>query len=270
MLAQHPQVFTVPETHYFRKIRGRFGDRAAGPFVSPRAASRALDSLVAAVAASARPSVPRWWPFKQRYVRSFVSVMDDGASRYGATVWVEKSPIHLHHLEEITEAVPGVGFVHLARDGRDVVASLVNLCELEPDLWVPQLLPDQPRSSERRTLIDAAVARWNADFNRSLEWQGSRSHFHVTYDGLVDALRPTLEGIAAFLEIPYDPAMERHWESADEVVGPRREKQHMAKTFQPLEDRRLHRFRTFFTESEQERIVAGLTGGGDTGAVAHS
>jgi hypothetical protein len=57
--------------------------------------------------------------------------------------------------------------------------------------------------------------------------------------------------------------MERHWDAAAEVVGPRAGLSHMQKTFQPLEDRRLRLFPVVFTPTEQERVMASLLLGGD-------
>ncbi len=263
MLAQHPSVFTVPETHYFLKLRGRLAGRPVGPMVSPRSAARALDGLANAAALATRPSVPRWWPLVDRYGRAFVGVMDAGAQARASSLWIEKSPIHLHHMVEIARYVPEARFLHMLRDGRDVVASLVDLCEREPDRWVPQLISGNVDVPSRGMLIHAAAARWNGDLNLSLACRGRRGHHLLTYESLVEDSRATLAGVAAFLRIEYDAAMERHWESADEVVGPRREMQHMEKTFQPLEDRRLQRFTAVFSAEEQEWVTGLLDHNGD-------
>ena len=261
MLAQHPDVFTVPETHYFLKIRGRLADRTVGPLVSPRAAARSLDALARAAQVD-RPPLARWWPTVGRYVSAFTTVMDAGAKRAGASHWLEKSPIHLHYLDEIDRAVPDAQFVHLVRDGRDVVASFVNLCEREPELWIPQLLSNEERPT-RTELIRAATARWNEDVATSIGRMGDVKHFAVTYAELIEQPRATLQSIAGFLGLPYDTAMERHWESAAEVVGHRGEKEHMANTFRPLQDRRLERFQEVFSEDERADVVGLLRSGGD-------
>lgn len=261
MIAQHPAVLTVPETHYFRKVRGRMAKRSAGPFVSPRAAARVLDNL-AEVAKVERPSLPRWWPLRGAYNKAFPRVMDRGAEAANAELWLEKSPVHLHYIEEIGRFVPDAIFLHLLRDGRDVVASLVDLCEREPDLWVPQLIP-HVRRADRPELIAAAADRWNADISRSaVHRENADVHCLVTYEALVRAPAATLSQIATFLGLPYDSAMERHWESADDVVGHRRNQAHMEKTFKPLEDRRLVRFSQLFDDAEQRHVTELLHGGG--------
>lgn len=45
----------------------------------------------------------------------------------GKQVGADKTPHHVLHLERIASAVPGVKFVHLVRDGRDVALSLAAL-----------------------------------------------------------------------------------------------------------------------------------------------
>jgi LPS sulfotransferase NodH len=44
--------------------------------------------------------------------------------RSGATLFVEKTPGHAQHLDEIASVYPDAWFVHIVRDGRDVARSL--------------------------------------------------------------------------------------------------------------------------------------------------
>ncbi|HEX2403742.1 MAG TPA: sulfotransferase, partial [Acidimicrobiia bacterium] len=255
MVAQHPRVFTIPETHYFHKIRGRLASRSVGPLVSPRAAARALDSLVEAVDSGLpRPQVPRWWLSRGRYCRAFFGVLDRAAAARGAEVWLEKSPIHLHYLEEIMRFAPVARFVHLLRDGRDVVASLVDLCERDGERWIPQLLPLYQGVPDRSTLIRAAADRWNSDIGLSLRHLGDPGHVIVSYEALIDNPPAVLGDLCSFMSLDYHEAMLRPWEAANEVVGWRRGMAHMERTFHPLQDRRGQRYLTQFSQAEQEAV----------------
>lgn len=265
MIARHPAVFTFPETHYFRKIRGRFGERDLG-IVSPRAASRVLDGLVESIDGGARPSIPRWWLGTARYGQAFTETVDHAAASGGAMVWLEKSPIHLHHMSEIERVVPDVRFIHLVRDGRDVVASLFDVCERDAARWVPQLIPGTLTPS-RADLVDAATARWNGDIALTTARVNEPHHRVFRYESLIDNPRDVLTEICAFMGLNYDHAMERHWETADDVLGWRATLPHMEKTSQPLEDRRGKRFETIFTAGERSRIVGRLLYSGDPGEV---
>jgi len=263
MLAQHPAVFTFPESHYFGKIHGRFPSQSH--LVSPRAAARALDALAASLPeGTRRPLLPRWWIGLGGYARTFRNIVDDAATQQGREVWLEKSPIHLYHLETIKRYHAGVGILHILRDGRDVVASLVDLSLSDPVRWAPQIVGKGARTSGRVTLIAAAVARWNRDLGISLKHlDRSDTNLLFTYERLVERPRDTLSEICRFMGLEYDDAMERHWESAEDVVGWRSMFSHMDKVFTPVEDRRLRRFSVFFTPSEQEEIKSTLLYGGN-------
>ncbi len=112
-------------------------------------------------------------------------------------------------------------------------------------------------------LIEAAAARWNRDIALSVDCYGRRGHHVLTYESLIADPRTELQAVAAFFGLSYDPAMERNWESAEQVVGHRKDMQHMEKAFQPVEDRRRRRFTTVFSSGEQQRVIDMLTHGGD-------
>ncbi len=54
-----------------------------------------------------------------------------------ATVIVEKSPAHSHHVALIQKHLPDATFLHLVRDGRDVVASLQSASRGWGSYWAP-------------------------------------------------------------------------------------------------------------------------------------
>lgn len=262
MLAGHPNIFTFPESHFFHKIRGRLGNWPIRSAVSPRAATRSLDALLASVELETRPNVPRWWPGLGWYGRSFRAIVDEATQARGLDLWIDKSPIHLHYIEEIRQAIPGAKFVHLLRDGRDVVASLLEASRREPDRWIPQLLPRAKGNPNRDRLIDASTARWNEDLQRTLARLSDRDHYILVYEELLDMPQAALAALCDFLGVGFASSMIQHHDSARDVVGWRGDLPHMALVFHPLEDRRLIRFQGL-PEEEQMRIVANLDHAGD-------
>src|SRR5688572_4070232 len=45
------------------------------------------------------------------------------ARAQGKEIWCEKSPMHVHHLQLLSQAFPEAKFIHVIRDGRDCAAS---------------------------------------------------------------------------------------------------------------------------------------------------
>lgn len=262
MLAGHPEVYTLPETHFFQKISGRLPPKA--PVVSPRAASRVLDTVAMSLRQTAvRPRVPRWWLGRGRYAEALIALLDHAAMSASKSIWLEKSPVHLHYQGEIASRVPGVAFVHLLRDGRDVVASLVDVASKDPSRWVPQLLGRGGVRWNRSSILEAAVRRWNSDLEASLDRIGDASHLLVTYERLIEDPVSVLSMVCGFMGIRYHPDMAHHREIADEVIGWRRQLPHMKAVFAPLQDYRLARFRATLSVDEQRAVTSGLLFGGN-------
>jgi hypothetical protein len=57
------------------------------------------------------------------YTAVFTHVFDSIAAAAGKARWLEKTPSHIFHVDEIIADVPGVRFIELVRDPRDVLAS---------------------------------------------------------------------------------------------------------------------------------------------------
>jgi hypothetical protein len=263
MLAGHPKVFTFPETHFFQKIQGRL--RPEAPLVSPRAAARSLDHIrntLGSPVAQRRP--PRWWLGLGAYASAFQEVVDAAAGNQSCEVWLEKSPVHLHHLETITRYDKSAGIIHVMRDGRDVVASLVDLGLRDPEHWVSQLLGRGARNWARADLIRGAVARWNRDIGITISYRDRHPlQEWVIYEQLVESPATVLARACQLMGLEYHPDMERPWERADEVVGWRRSLPHMDRVFRPIERTPLQKFSSLFTDEEQGEITTALTHGGD-------
>lgn len=267
MLAQHPDVFSFPETHYFQKIHGRLNGRLTRRVVSPRAAARTLQHLHTTVGSG--PPAPRVaWPTVRAYARAFSAVVERATADAGRTVWVEKSPVHLRHLSDIQRFVRDARFVHILRDGRDVTASIYALCLTDPARWLPQVLGRQEAGilespAGRARVLDAVIERWNQDVATSLEHADDPDHILVRYEDLVADPRRCLERVCAGMDVAFDAAMLRHWEAAPRVVGFRSHAPHMQKAFRPIEVDHLRRYRSVFDGDQRTVVRRQLTAGGE-------
>lgn len=136
MLSRHPDVFSLHETYFFQALLGdmeyRWRDRDARPHqrwyhragLAHAAGRRRLRELERAYPVRARRGPV---PHKSRAcVQRFVRLLDDAAGQRQRTHWVEKSPGHLLFIDEILAGIPDARFVHVLRNGLDVVASVVD------------------------------------------------------------------------------------------------------------------------------------------------
>lgn len=125
------------------------------------------------------------------------------ASQAGKPRFADKTPRNVLHVALLAAAFPDARFVHLIRDGRDVVPSLVGL-DYFPDHYAEAVLYWSDRVRHGRSA------------GRLL---GPDRYHEVRYEELVADPEPTLQALCGFIDLPYDPAMLGYHERADEVVA---------------------------------------------------
>jgi Sulfotransferase family len=108
------------------------------------------------------------------------AALTDATVRPSHTRWCEKTPKNVSNIPAILGAVPGVRFVHLVRDGRDVVTSV------HPGKPGYHVDPD----------------RWVTDVQAGLEYENHGQVATVRYEDLVRDMEGTLTGLFGFLGEP--------------------------------------------------------------------
>lgn len=193
-LAAHPVVRSFPETHFFAAgdaRRHRFGLAS-----KDRAEAKVLRSFLHEVGAGHLEGlVPHRDPFYRAYCRAFTKILDRLTTEAGKRVWLEKTPRHLHWIPVIERTVPGARFIHLVREGKDVVASLYDVTHRHPEEWGGQ------RSVQR------CVERWNRDLETTLLYRDRPGHHVVRYEDFVDDPEGVLRDLCAFSGLPFTKQM---------------------------------------------------------------
>jgi hypothetical protein len=143
------------------------------------------------------------------YGAIFALVCDHLTRAAGKTRWVEKTPTHIFHIDEICEAVPDALFVEIVRDPRDVLASKKTR---KRSVWNS----DRYRPSDRRR------KHWEKAFDPvwdSLSWKsavragmaarkeyGDRI-YTLRYEDLVAEPEDHIRKICDFLQMEFEPSM---------------------------------------------------------------
>ena len=233
--------------------------------VHPRTARKVVEDLLESISrADLIQMVPRWSPFLRSYVQAFTNILDRASTDQEKHMWLEKSPRHLDHTAEISRWIAGVRFIHLVRDGRDVVASLFELGVQDPR-WLSRIRQSTmvPRNQvTRESIMSDAVRRWNLDVQETLRWAHKPDHVVVWYEQLIEDAEAELRRVCDHMNVRFEPGMLRFWEAASQVVGSLASAPHMQGPFSPLADTRGIKFRKLFTEAEQRRITRNLLWGG--------
>jgi Sulfotransferase family len=244
ILATQIRLFTVKETHFFRHLQRRrplrLLDRLA---LDPARVQHAL-AYVAEHNGLAMPADPLPRTLATA-TAAFDRLLSQEALRLGMTGWLEKTPEHAFFTATIRRHLPGVRFVHILRDGPDVVASLWDARQRYPDSW--GWLGD----------LDDMVSLYNRYAHAAQRARGHADSFVLLYNDLVERKAATLEALAAFLDLPAGSlSLDRVSSYRADIV--RADEPWKIRSDDRVVDTRGGKFGSLFSADEQARIRRGL------------
>jgi hypothetical protein len=215
LLDSHPELAVPPESYFVvpaLEQRARY-ERPGGALE--------LDALLADVAAER--SFPDWHlgPAALDQVRADApaTVPDALLALYRAYAGQQaklragdKTPSHLLHVDLLASSFPTARFLHIVRDGRDVVPSILGM-SFGPDRFAEGVLFWQRRVEQGR----AQGAR-----------HGAARYREIRYEQLVADPEAVLRTeVCPFLGLDWSDEMLRYHERADEVIGGLRATRHV-------------------------------------------
>jgi hypothetical protein len=125
---------------------------------------------------------------------------DEFRARHGKSRWAEKSPRNVHRLAFVREHFPNSRFIHVIRDGRDVICSLrTHPRHKVVDGELVKLNTQNP--------IESCIGRWVRDVSAGIVHRGEPWYIEVRYEDLVSKPEETLLGLFHFLEEPWDDSV---------------------------------------------------------------
>lgn len=212
MLDSHPELAVPPESYFVVPVLATAENTGAPLDIDAFAARVRRDRYFAdwALAPDALESL-REDPRVRTTADAIAGLYARYAASRGKTRYADKTPSHLLDVPLLARQFPAARFVHLVRDGRDVVASVLTMnfgpAEFADAVW-----------SWRRRVLGAHAA------GTAL---GPDRYRVVRYEDLVADPEGTLREISAFFDLPYDPAMLEYHRRADEVLTGIRDTDHM-------------------------------------------
>lgn len=240
-LAAHRDVHGFPETHFFYRLPAARGPRRWLGLV----AADLVPDLGDVARHLGRPDTR--WPRPRtvrRTVEAFTRTADEVARDAGRRTWSEKTPADLYAVDLIERLVPRARFVHVVRDGAEVVASL---CAVAPG-WGSSYT------------VDTALDTWRECVAITAAHHGRPGHAVIRYADLVTEPDRVLRGVCQQVGLPWD---------ADMVDGRARAAPGLIKDFEhwksdntgPLQHRPRERFEQLFdvpTRRHVEQRVAAV------------
>jgi hypothetical protein len=166
-------LYIGPQLRAWKSQRANLSDRGVGHAVGPPAYFRDEEFLA----------------ILRRYLLDLLKPMVDQLS--SDELFIEKTPSHGLYIPEIKQFLPDTRFIHILRDPRDVVASLLGASRT----WGASWAPDRP---------SVAAAMWVQHIQAIHEASKrlSSNDFHeLTYEKLWQSSKETLKELARFLNL---------------------------------------------------------------------
>ena len=206
LLAAHPQIASLPETHFFSHTVGRRWRRLLG-LSSPKAKDMLERFLTNIGREELKCLIPKYGFLMRHYTDAFVEMLDRITANENKFLWLEKTPSHLHFINIIEMYVPCAKFIHIIRRGEDVVASMYEVTRKYPDVW------GRPRS------IEQCVNRWNRDVKISQQYLNNENHIITGYEQLVEDPEGVLRSLCKFIGVEFDLLMlKQHGKTAEKLI----------------------------------------------------
>jgi hypothetical protein len=183
ILGRHPNIAFGPETSMFGlpfNVRIIALPWAIDPKELRRVQDRCSDLL----------------EFADIFYREYL-LKDTGKSR-----WADKTPNNVHAIERLLTWYPNGRFIHILRDGRDVVCSLRHHPRQK---YIKGRLVDTQVTNS----ISMCSMRWLEDTSRGLAFQNHPRYLEVRYEDLVSEPGAVVQGVCEFLgEEPTEKMLE--------------------------------------------------------------
>lgn len=182
MLNRHPRLFIPPETAFFLQLARYRREHPHQSFDLPSFTRWYLTSRPAKYLNVDEQVAGRLLAGATEPVDVLANLMSFLLERSGKCRWGEKTPEHVHNVDDLCRCFPDSQFIVLVRDGRAVVRS-----RLEHPEW--------------RDNLYSAARKWRHDIQAGLklmEQTGDRS-IEVRYESLVLEPQATIHRILDFL-----------------------------------------------------------------------
>lgn len=115
---------------------------------------------------------------------------------------VEQTPLNINSMSELIAIFPDAQFLHIVRDGRDVVASLVKR------KWIEGFTGKPFESTEN---IEKATIFWNDIMKTAKDVSQSKltkfNYLEFRYEELINSQEETIRSVLEFLGEPFDSAI---------------------------------------------------------------
>jgi hypothetical protein len=176
----------------------------------------------------------------RRKERTLAKIIDEIYCHYGRNkfpdfeIWGDKTPINTLHLDSIYPIFKNANYIHLIRDGRDVVSSLLKM--------------------GRFKTVEEAALRWKKSikYARRFGKQKMKNYIEIRYEDLVSNPKFEVEKICNFLNINFDENMLNHKERAE--LKDVKTHKHYSNVKKPINTRSIGKYKRNLSELQKNKV----------------
>lgn len=199
ILASHSKLYSLPETHLF--IRAQPKNILKRIFTTTRIRTNDYLAELSSTLEVPKETI-RLSPY-DNYATHFQKILDYKAQEKKCFGWIEKTPIHLHYIDDIQRWIPNPSFLHVRRSAHDNVLSLYKARQHKE--W--HHLSKVSNLPFRQTTIRAALKRWQKDNKISDYWSKKENHYQIKYEDLISNPTNSVADLCHKLNINFEPDM---------------------------------------------------------------
>ncbi len=248
LLAAHPELASFPESHLFQSLWIYRWSRFLG-IASPKGREQLNWFLHEINQDNLQHKLPPNARFIRQYGVIFKEALDNTTQAQGKSIWLEKSPEHVRYIRYIEASIPDAKFIHLVRNGSDVVASLYDVTHKhrQPDVW-----GDEPWE------LDKCIRHWVRSIEFGRPHLNKPNHILVRYEKLVENPEAILRQLCDFMGTPFNPMMLKNYGKIAEKVSLKNEAW-KASVGQPINNANSTKFYQLFNPEQQQYILDQLS-----------
>lgn len=188
LLAAHPLMISFPETRFFQYLLPKFEYPIS---VDDRIRIFLIEEI------DRREYLSCFNPEQSELEKAncFIKVLDNLAFEQDKSVWIEKTPEHIYCIEYLEKLLPDALFIHILRNGIDVITSMYEASRNSPNAW----------GGEWK--LEHCITRWQEAISINYLYANKNNHILVKYQELVEDPSIALENICKFIGIEFDNSM---------------------------------------------------------------
>lgn len=247
LLASNSIVRSFPESHFFCNLFGDYEPKRRFFGVASRRIRPRIKSFLDEIDKGGLEGyLPRREFFAFQYTRFFTNLLDRLTVESDKSIWIEKTPPHLHYVDYIERKIPDVRFIHIVRNGADVISSIYELRNKYPDVW-----------DGKKNRVSDCVDRWIDDIKITQTHIHKPTHILVKYGDLIADSRSELRRLCRFMGISFEDRMLTDYAIQAKNVSLNREawKQSVG---EKIQNRQGYKFNRIFDLEQQNYIVERL------------